>query len=142
MIWLKQNSKMVVLLTLFLVLIYAWFFQSSGPDSERETPADMMSNLPKMVELYTPTCPSCRAMEPLLEQLKEICQHRGVGVDMIDISKVENEHIADELDVIAVPTFIFLDQNGIETARLVGKQTELTLKAHLTDLGGQCLDHS
>lgn len=127
--WLKKKSKVLVLAALLVAVVYAWFFEQSRSSETGEPPADLISSLPKMVELYAPGCPSCRAMDPLLEQLKEKCGHRGVGVDKVDISRAENEHIAEKLGVFAVPTFVFLDQNGAEVSRLVGRQTESDRKS-------------
>jgi thiol-disulfide isomerase/thioredoxin len=140
--WLKKNSKVLVLAALIMAVAYAWYSEQSHPSGAGEPPADLMSSLPKMVELYAPGCPSCRAMDPLLEHLKERCGHRGVGVDKVDISRYENEHIAEKLGVFAVPTFVFLDQNGAEVSRLVGRQTASTLMEHLATLGGECADRS
>jgi thiol-disulfide isomerase/thioredoxin len=140
--WLRKNIKTLVLAALVVAVGYAWFSQRSRAGVAGETPSDLTTGLPKMVELYTPTCPSCLAMEPLIERLKAKCAPQGVGFDKIDISMAENEHIAEELGLFAVPTFIFLDQAGTEVSRLVGQQTESTLKKHLATLGGECSDRS
>ena len=81
--WLKKNSKVLVLAALLAAVTYAWFTEQTRSSGTDEPPADLMSSLPKMVELYAPGCPSCRAMEPLLEHLKEKCVHQGVGVEIV-----------------------------------------------------------
>ena len=138
-----QNNKLIMAAAFLMVAaIYTWLVGDTQTTGQEATAADLRTDLPKMVELFTPTCPSCRAMDPLLDQLKKRCENRGVNVNEIDVSKRQNEHLVDELDVVAVPTFVFLDENGVETSRLIGKQTESTLEKHLATLGGQCADVS
>jgi thioredoxin 1 len=140
--WFKEKKIIIIAALLTALGIYAWRDSAGSSSGGEVTAAELRTDLPKMVELFTPTCPSCRAMDPLLTALKQKCEDRGVGVDKIDISKRQNEHLVDELDVLAVPTFVFLDENGQETSRLVGKQTEATLQQHLQALGGRCTDLS
>ena len=92
---------------------------------------------PRMMELYTPYCPSCQEMAPVVEQLKARCDHKGVQVLQVDVSRTENESFAEEYGIDAVPTFIFIDENGIETTRLVGKQRASTLQQHLATISGK-----
>jgi thiol:disulfide interchange protein len=98
---------------------------------------------PRMMELYTPYCPSCREMAPLIRQLKAQCESKEVQVVQVDISRSDNEWFVEEYEVSAVPTFIFIDENGLETARLVGKQQASTLMTHLAAITDRkCLVHS
>jgi len=140
--WLEKNKKILVPLALLVAVVYVWLANQSRSGAAGGPPADLTSSLPKMVELYAPSCPSCRTMDPLLEQLKEKCALRGISVDKIDISRAENAHIAEKLGVFAVPTFVFLDSDGKETSRLVGEQSDTILKEHLAALGGHCFNKS
>ncbi len=108
----------------------------SAPTSAK-TEASYDDDGPMMLELYTPYCPSCSQMAPLVRNLAEDCANQGVSVVQFDISAEENEHLVDELDIRAVPTFLFIDQTGRETARLVGKQTAEALESRLSDIGGR-----
>lgn len=136
--WLKENKLMVFIGIVTVMGIYV-FLDAGVPTAGREvTAAELGTDLPKMVELYTPSCPSCRAMGPTLSRIEQKCTDDKVGFDKIDLSKRENAHLVDELDVLAVPTFVFLDENGKETLRLIGKQTEETLRKHLASIGGRC----
>ena len=93
--------------------------------------------MPRMVELYSPYCPACMKMKPVVEALVSQCDYRGVRLEMIDVSSEENERLMDHYRVRAVPTFLFLDEYGIEVARLVGSQTEQSLKQALSALRGK-----
>jgi len=116
--------------------------EAAAPIAEA-APDDLDAVGPMMLELYTPYCPSCRQMAPLVDRLAGACPRNGVTVHQYDISAAEHAHLAEELEVRAVPTFVFIDETGTETSRLVGKQTEETLEAGLADIGGAaCADRS
>jgi thioredoxin 1 len=89
-----------------------------------------------MLELYTPWCPTCVKMKPVVEDLAARCAGNGVRIDTVDVSQDENERIAVQYGVRAVPTFLFLDENGVEAERLVGAQTAMDLRRGLKALGG------
>lgn len=95
---------------------------------------------PMMMELYSPYCPSCSQMAPLVDSLAKSCEAEGVSVVQYDISAAENEYLVDELSIEAVPTFVFIDETGRETARLVGKQTFDALHFGLAGIGGRACD--
>jgi cytochrome c-type biogenesis protein len=90
----------------------------------------------RMVEVFTPHCSVCKAMAPLVNALVGSCRHQGVLVETVDVSREENEHIIEELEVEAVPTFIFISETGVETTRLVGRQSAEALIEHLSEIGG------
>ena len=93
--------------------------------------------LPRMVGLYSPYCAVCMKMKPVVESLVSQCDYRGVRLEMVDVSSEENERLLDHYRVRAVPTVLFLDEYGIEVARLVGSQTEQSLKQALSVLRGK-----
>ena len=98
---------------------------------------------PMMMELYTPYCPSCLQMAPVIDRLAGTCPQNGVQVRQYDVSAAENAHLMEELEIQAVPTFVFIDEAGMEVSRLVGKQSAETLESRLADIGGAaCADRS
>jgi thiol-disulfide isomerase/thioredoxin len=88
-----------------------------------------------MLELYTPWCPTCVKMKPVVEDLAARCADGGVRIDAVDVSRDENARIAERYGVRAVPTFLFLDGNGAEAGRLVGAQTAVDLRRGLAAAG-------
>ncbi len=98
---------------------------------------DQGEALPRMVGLYSPYCAACMKMKPVVESLVSQCDYRGVRLEMVDVSSEGNERLLDHYRVQAVPTFLFLDEYGIEVARLVGSQTEQSLKQALSVLRGK-----
>jgi thiol-disulfide isomerase/thioredoxin len=142
----RQKSSKTTLLALFIAgfAAFLWLQSSDGSTASntRSTVARVSSGVsigletPRMMELFAPYCPSCREMDPLVTKLKEKCHNKGVQVVQVDISQTGNERFVDEYDIDAVPTFIFIDDSGQETGRLVGKQPETTLKDHLSSIAG------
>jgi thiol-disulfide isomerase/thioredoxin len=126
----------------FYVLFLVWHLtpakQSISSEDGRvaKSPAEIGFTGAKMVELYTPYCAACKEMAPFVKALSGSCRHHGVSVETLDISLEENEHVIDELGVTAVPTFIFIDDVGVETTRLVGRQSIDRLIEHLAEIGG------
>ena len=86
---------------------------------------------------FAAACPVCRRMEPLVQNLTEQCDEHGVRVQRIDVSQAENRDLVRQYRVVGVPTFLFLDEHGQEIARLVGEQTEATLREALSATRGQ-----
>lgn len=136
------RSKLVV--TAFILAAAILFIRHlTGADTKAphrntspDAPKAAALSGPVMLELYTPYCPSCSQMAPLVEDLAKSCAAEGVSVVQYDISTAENEYLVEELSIEAVPTFLFFDGSGRETARLVGKQTADALHAGLADIGG------
>ncbi len=90
-----------------------------------------------MVAVHAPYCSVCVRMKPLVESLVTQCDRKGVSVEMVDVSIEENEHLIERYRVVGLPTYLFLDDAGFEVARLVGAQTESTLRQALGALRGE-----
>jgi thiol:disulfide interchange protein len=105
---------------------------------DRKNPGhDIVSHkdgLPTMLELYREGCHVCKSMKPVVDSIKNQCDQKGVHVKTLDVSKPENRHLIKEFRLVGVPTFIFLDEAGEETARLVGEQSESALKQTISVL--------
>ncbi len=135
-------------LNILVALLAVGFLGASqvGCDSSSVPSGDVMESreghavdgaMPVMVQLYSPYCAACKEMKPLVKNLTEQCDDRGVKMEAVDVSAEENQSLLDHYRVRAVPTFLFLDEYGVETARLVGRQSEQSLKQALSVLSGQ-----
>lgn len=91
---------------------------------------------PVMLELHSSDCTICKRMQPLVERIEERCDG---GVDFVkkDVSQAENRGLVERHRVLGVPTFVFLNAEGQEVARLVGQQTEEALLQALSVARGQ-----
>lgn len=75
-----------------------------------------MGDKPCMVEFYSPTCPYCQMMEPIVEQLARDYAGRAV-VGRVDINL--DPGLVSTWRVSGWPTFLFF-RDGREVARQVG----------------------
>ncbi len=92
---------------------------------------------PRFIEFYSPKCPVCSAMEPVIEGMFKRCKDKKVSMEKIDVSRRENAHIVKKYRIVGVPTFILVDREGAEAARLVGMQSEATLYQSLAAVRGE-----
>lgn len=93
--------------------------------------------LPTMLAFVSGDCPVCEEMKPVLDRIAGLCDGRRVGIRLFDVAADENRPLADDFRLIGVPTFVFLDREGEEVARLVGRQSEQTLLQELSLLRGE-----
>ena len=85
------------------------------------------SKLPVLLDVFGHSCPPCKRIAPLIEELSVQLEGRAV------VSKFafeDSPELAVKLGVSAVPTFIVFN-DGAETNRLVGIQSKETLLASL-----------
>lgn len=93
--------------------------------------------VPAMVELYTKDCVICKEMKPLVAELTAQCHGKNVLVRTVDVSAPRNAGLDRQFRLVGVPTFLFLDKDGNETARLVGRQSREALLQALSVLRGE-----
>jgi cytochrome c-type biogenesis protein len=95
---------------------------------------------PAMLAFTSPDCPICSRMKPIVNALIHQCDGNKVRVRQVDVSLPDNRQLALNYHLRGVPTFIFVDENKQEVARLVGEQTEATLIQALSTLKGAPCD--
>lgn len=87
--------------------------------------------LPKFLRFTATWCGPCRVAGPVIEK---VASERGVQIEVIDIDS--DPDTADRYNVMAVPTLLAVDDDGVELSRLVGLQLEPTyrdwMQRHLT----------
>lgn len=86
------------------------------------------SDVPTLVDFYATWCGPCRAMVPVLDQLKN---DFGTKVRVIKIDVDRNPVIADKFKIRGVPTFI-LFKKGEVIWRQSGGMDVNTLKQKIT----------
>lgn len=86
------------------------------------------SEVPTLVDFYATWCGPCRAMAPVLDQLKH---DFGTKVRVIKIDVDRNPAIADKFKIRGVPTFI-LFKKGEVIWRQSGGMDVNTLKHKIT----------
>lgn len=88
----------------------------------------LKSKLPVLLDVFGLSCPPCKRIAPLIEELAIELEGRAV---VAKLAVEDQPRLAGKLGISAVPTFIFF-ANGAETKRMVGIQSRETL---LTTLG-------
>ncbi|MBN1462650.1 MAG: thioredoxin [Paludibacteraceae bacterium] len=76
----------------------------------------IQSDQPVVIDFYAPWCGPCKAMTPILENLKS---KLGEQVKIIKIDVDENPDIAVELEIRSIPT-LMIYQNGEKKWKKVG----------------------
>ena len=89
---------------------------SAGEVSVATQPASE-AKLPKMIELGSTTCTPCKAMEKVLDDLRESYPDTLI-VEFIDIDKARER--AQSYNITVIPTQVFLDAEGKEFHRHEG----------------------
>lgn len=105
--------------------------------SQAEKADLLLDEDPVMVEFYSANCSICERMAPVVDAIVKQCDGRQVRVRKIDVSMAGNRRYVETYRLVGVPTFLFLNTKGEEIARLVGEQTEKTLKQALSALRGK-----
>lgn len=106
---------------------------SSVPASEASSPAPGEgAALPRLVDLGADKCIPCKAMAPILEELKTTYAGR-LHVEFIDVWK--NEGAGEQYGIKAIPTQIFYAPDGRELFRHQGFFSREAILAKWSELG-------
>ena len=95
------------------------------------TPAATVG-LPRLVDLGSDKCVACRAMVPVLDQLRS--DHCG-ALDVVFIDVWKEPERAEPYGVRVIPTQIFVGPDGGELARHEGFLSAAEIEARFAELG-------
>jgi cytochrome c-type biogenesis protein len=95
------------------------------------------SDYPTMLVFTSSNCKICKRMHPIVENITQQCQGNKVAIKEIDLAQASNRSLISDFHLVGTPTFVFVSRKGFEVARLVGEQTEQTLKQALSALRGE-----
>lgn len=76
---------------------------------------------PTVIDFNAVWCGPCRMMAPVFERM---ASKYGDEVNFVSIDIDENQDLAAKYQVQAVPTFVFLDEDGKESYRIKGAMEE------------------
>lgn len=107
--------------------------QEPAPATEGQT-AETASEeeLPKLLELGSVGCKPCEYMAPIIDALEEELAGKVV-VEFHDVGR--NMAIAEQYQIMTIPTQVFLDAEGKELFRHIGVFEKEEILAKLKELG-------
>jgi thioredoxin 1 len=112
----KTPAK-IVIIALVAAAAIAAFALKKNPASQSFVTTTTSAKIPKLVDLGADKCIPCKAMAPILENLKK--EYEGkLMVEFIDVWK--NPAAGEPYKIEVIPTQIFFDANGKELFRHVG----------------------
>jgi thioredoxin len=135
-----RNKKRVLFAVLTATLLVAGLLLTGCSDKKaKEEPkkasvVTASEKLPKMVDFWSPTCPPCKAMMPILHELEVEYAH-AFKLVKIDTSKPENQAIAIQNQIQYIPTQIFYDENGKQIFRHTGYYSKQQILDKWRELG-------
>jgi thioredoxin 1 len=88
--------------------------------------------LPRMIDLGRGTCIPCKAMAPILKELKEEYKGRA-DIEFIDVG--ENPEQAQKYQIRLIPTQVFFDAEGKEVWRHEGFLGKEDIAKKLAEMG-------
>lgn len=88
----------------------------------------IQSDTPTLVDFFATWCGPCKAMQPVLDQLKK---DMGDSIRIIKIDVDQNPDVAEKFKIRGVPTFVFF-KSGEIIWRQSGGMTLQTLKEKVT----------
>ena len=83
----------------------------------------------RMLEFSAHDCPACRRMRPVVEKLVGACTELDARFVRVDVSTRHGRALADRYHVRGTPTYVLLDEHGVEQARLLGENSSEALAA-------------
>ena len=135
-------SKILVVAALALAAGTVFIMKQRPPSKQESAPVtvqtvpkaspDSPASLPRLVDLGSDRCQSCKAMVPILEALASEYIGR-MDVVFVDVWREAEE--ADRYDVQIIPTQIFFDSDGKELFRHQGFFSKKDIRAAWEDLG-------
>lgn len=131
---LKLFSGSIVIAFLFFTIVSARAGETAG--SPEVVPGIPVAGTVTMVDLGAGKCIPCKAMAPILEEVREEYKGRA-AVIFIDVWEKENAEKAKAFKIRGIPTQIFYDRHGREVFRHSGFYGKKPIVAKLEELLNQ-----
>jgi len=93
---------------------------------------ETQKNMPALIDLGAGTCIPCKAMKPILDEVKKEYEGKAI-VEVIDV--YENRDETMKYGIRAIPTQIFFDASGKEVFRHEGYFSKEEIVAKFVEMG-------
>ncbi len=135
----KKTKRVFIGALIALVLVAGLLLTGCSENKEKQKVektevAKTSDALPTMVDFWSPTCPPCRQMIPLLHELEEEYAH-AFKLVKVDVSLPENQSLAIQNQIQYIPTQIFYDENGKQLFRHTGFFSKEQILSKWEELG-------
>ena len=112
-----KNTIIIIGLIVAIGLILYVKNNAGKPENKIIQIAETSMKIPRLLDLGAGKCMACKAMEPVLEDLRKEYKEQ-FRVDFIDVW--ENPKDAEKYKIQSIPTQIFFDADGKELFRHTG----------------------
>jgi thioredoxin 1 len=131
----KPRQKIVILVALLAAVGFVLAKRNQSAKAEltaASAPATAEKPLPRLVDLGAGKCIPCKAMAPILEELRK--EYAGV-FEVVFIDVWEDPPAAEPYKINLIPTQIFFDADGRERWRHEGFLAKADILAKWKELG-------
>ncbi len=90
----------------------------------------LAENIPVVVEVYSPLCPHCRRIAPVVE---EVAREYAGRLRFVQVDALRSPGIARRLRITGVPAMVVLFR-GRELGRIIGEVPREALRARLDEI--------
>jgi len=129
-----MNHLKLVLIVIAATLGGVCLAQDAAVKDSSANAQQVKVKLPRLLELGSTKCVSCKMMVPVLEKMKK--EYAGLmDVEFIDVWIKENAEVAKKFEIEGIPTQIFFDAEGKELSRHAGYIAEEYILKKWKELG-------
>lgn len=82
----------------------------------------------KLLVFVSSRCPHCPKAESIVKKIVPEYYKHGLEFQKIRIKTSEGKQLSREFNIMSMPTILMLDDNGVETQRIIGVPSENNLK--------------
>jgi len=131
---LTKVGLILVLVTSMGAVVDTQLIAADEADAPQGKATTETGGVPKLLDLGSKSCISCKMMAPILEELKK--DYAGkFDVEFIDVGQRENAAQAQRYGIRQIPTQIFFDKDGKEIWRHEGFLSKADILAKWKELG-------
>lgn len=109
--------------------------RSSASQGVAESTVTATTSRPRLVELGSTSCTSCKAMHEELARLRDEC---GDELEVTEIDVWHDEAARERYKVQVIPTQVFVDASGAEFDRHVGFLARTEIRQRFASRGVAC----